>query len=232
MEFIRRQTFLIASVLLLSVQIIAAPSGGAPGTAVDPPWMRRVQVGSWTVAIIGGLIASFKAIDESRLNRKQRERELEESREAREQRARELRWRQAQIGTELVDKIDNDAQAWAATQMIDWEEREFKIGDVPVIITIDDVIRALRPYRDKCDKKDTFIRESFDALFYRYSSLERALSIDLVTFVDVSTPAEYYIGEMAKRRKTYGDYMKAFGFSTTLRFVDRFESWRSAGETT
>jgi uncharacterized protein HemX len=52
-----------------------------------------IQVGSWAVAIIGGLIAAGVAIYQQRANRKQRE--------------IELRWNQAKLGRELFDQMFN-----------------------------------------------------------------------------------------------------------------------------
>lgn len=226
----RCRGFMATLALIVSLNVIAAPAAESQGTdGLDPFWKDVAQTGAWSVAIVGGLIAAAKAIHESRLNREQRDRALDEAREARAQRNRDLRWRQAQVGTELVDKALNDPQAWDAAQMIDWEDREFKISDgTRVTVTLDDVARALRPYRDKCDLKDAYIREAFDALFYRYSSFERALNIDLVTFDDVATPAQYYIREMSKRRSVYEAYMSTFGFAAALRFANRFESWKAA----
>jgi hypothetical protein len=193
---------------------------------VDPFWMEVAQVSSWSVAVVGGLITAWRAIQESRANREQRKKELLEAQETREQRKKELRWSQAKVGTELVEKCQDDAMAWDAMLMIDFGERSFNIdSDKVVTITYDDVDSALRPVRGRFNDKETYIREAFDALFYRYSGFERALAIDLVTLDDVSSPAGYYVGVMANRASVFENYMKQFGFDTALQFVRRFSSW-------
>lgn len=219
-------TFLLAAALLTAV---AAPATAKKADGLDPVWKDVVQIAAWGVAIVGGLIAAGKAIQESRANREQRERTLEEARETREQRVRELRWRQAQIGSELVDRMMNEVLAWKAMEILDWENLEIELSSGERLpVTMSEVLRALRPYRDACTTKEKCVRDAFDSLFYYMGRMDKSVSIELTGLDDVSQPISYYIDQMARNRAVYEAYMGAFGFSGALNFARRFPSWTIA----
>ncbi|HYC59320.1 MAG TPA: hypothetical protein VEK79_07115 [Thermoanaerobaculia bacterium] len=188
------------------------------------------QVAAWVAAVIGGAVAVQKAVSESRANRQLRERTLAEAQENRQQREKDLRWRKAQIGYELVEKMLKDRAAWRAMEMIDWPDVELELaGGDKFRVTPDAIIQALRPVREKCTPEEKRIRDAFDALFYHMSRLEKSVTIELTTLDDVSLPIAYYIEQMAQRRGLFEDYMKAFGHTGALALASRFEFWRGAG---
>ena len=224
----------LAVTFLLVVALQAAAASPVPAKktdGLDPVWKDVIQVTTWGVAIVGGLIAAGKAISESRANREQRERALEEARETREQRVRELRWRQAQIGSELVDRMMNEALAWKAMEILDWENLEIELSSGErQPLDMSEVVRALRPYRDICTPKEKCVRDAFDALFYYMGRMDKSVSIELTGLDDVSQPISYYIDQMARNRVAYEDYMVSFGFSGALNFARRFPSWATAAD--
>jgi len=80
------------------------------------PFLKDViQVASWVVAVIGGLIAAFVAIRQLKSNT--------------EQRKTELRWRQANAAKEIISDIHSNYWAKNAVTMLDWSEgkHRFKI---------------------------------------------------------------------------------------------------------
>lgn len=83
----------------------------ASGIGIEQFWMDLAQLIGAAVAIVGAGVAVFKALDEVRLNREQRDRQLEEAKVARALRDRDLRWRQAEDGKRLVDEMTADRYA-------------------------------------------------------------------------------------------------------------------------
>jgi hypothetical protein len=157
-----------------------------------------------------------------------RERTLAEAQENRQQRQRDLRWRQAQIGYELVEKMLSDRAAWDAMQMLDWADviLELPGGGEKFRLTREEVDHALRPVRERFTPKEKLVRDDFDALFYHMSRLDKSVTIELTTLDDVSLPIEYYIEQMASRRPVMEAYMKAFGHTGALALAQKFPSWR------
>jgi hypothetical protein len=178
-----------------------------------------VQVLSWGVAIIGGLIAAFKAIAEMRENR--------------EQRVRELRWKQATAAKEFFDEILADSRVNDALQMLDWSGRDYKIDeDTVATITSEDVWYALRTTNLKFTEKETYIRDCFDRLLYSVERIEQSISIGLFNFEDVQYPLEYYARKLrsGKKREAFEGFLRSYGYVLAKRFFYRFESWNSASD--
>lgn len=187
------------------------------------------QIAAWVAAVIGGLVALQKAVSESRANRELRERALAEAQENRQQREKDLRWRKAQIGYELVEKMLKDHAAWQAMEIIDWPDLDIALpGGQRLQVTNTLLGQALRPVREQCTPDQKLIRDAFDALFYHMARLEKSVAIELTTLEDVSLPIAYYIEQMAQRRSLFEDYMKAFSHTGALALADRFEAWRTS----
>lgn len=66
------------------------------------------QIAAWAVAVVGGLIAAFKAIDEWR---------------------KDLRWKQAEMAKTCLDEIQDSQLASAALKMLDWTGLSFELPD-------------------------------------------------------------------------------------------------------
>ena len=206
------------------------PASTAPTErdGLPPLWKDVFEVAAWAVAIVAGIITAATAVGESRANREQRERSLLEAREGRDQRARELRWRQAQIGSQLVSEMLEESLAWDAMQMLDWERLELTIRGEAVPISIGEVLHALRPRRDASGSVEKRIRDAFDALFHQMARLEQSVTIGLTTLDDISLPIEYYVGRMAEHQSVHEAYMREFGHQGALHLARRFQSWSEA----
>jgi hypothetical protein len=175
-----------------------------------------VQVISWAVAIIGGLIAAFRAISEMRENR--------------EQRVRELRWKQSTAAKEFFDELLANPSVSDALQMLDWSGREYKIdNDTTTTITSDDVWYALRTTNLKFTGKETYIRDCFDRLLYSVERIEQAIRIGLYNFEDVRYPLEYYARKIGggKKREAFEGFLKEYGYTLAEGLLNRFDSWRN-----
>jgi hypothetical protein len=173
---------------------------------------------SKAAAIVFGLITAWRAVREMKQSREQRDRAL-----AAEQ--KELRWRQARVGTEVVEKMLEDREVDDALNMIDWDSRSYKIDGQDVVVTADDLGAALVGRRGVFIRKQLFVRDVFDELFYYMGRLERMVALELTTFEDVTMPLDYYIELMARRQDVFGGYMRAF-HPTALKFVERFPAWK------
>src|SRR5689334_14801935 len=133
--------------------------------------MNVWQLGTWIVGIIGGLVAATVAIAQQIQNRRQRE--------------RELRWKQAECGKKLIDEIFHDPYSNAATLMLDSWQRSYSVPDAGKMdIDWDDHVRpALNVDSwDNEDPKSSFVRDSFDMLFYLLDRFECLLQVELTTF--------------------------------------------------
>jgi hypothetical protein len=183
---------------------------------MNPQVKDWVQIISWAVAIIGGLVAAFRAISEMQENR--------------EQRIRELRWKQATAAKEFFDEILTNPYVSDALQMLDWSGREYKIdSDTVATISSDDVWYALRITNLKFTEKETYIRDCFDRLLYSVERVEQSIRICLFNFEDVRYPLEYYVRKLSagKKRKAFEGFMKDYGYTLAEDFFNRFDSWRN-----
>ena len=84
------------------------------------------------VAIIGGLIAAFRAIVEMQQNRQQR--------------VKELRWRQANLAKDVLDEMFSHPYSENAVFMLDWDQgkRMYEVKkDTFESISYHDVISAI-----------------------------------------------------------------------------------------
>ena len=180
---------------------------------MNPLLKDCIQVGSWAVAIIGGLIAAGVALYQQRANRKQRE--------------IELRWNQAKLGRELFDQMFNTSGQ--ALVMLDYYEENRAFAAIPggdKTVGLKDILTAL----DNASRADKsiYIRERLDELFYHFERIENSIVNELVTFDDVICPSEYYAEILAKEKKVYAAYLKQAGYKRVPQFLDRFSQWRDA----
>src|SRR5262245_14231962 len=152
-----------------------------------------------------------------------------EFREGRLQRQRDLRWRQAEVGKGLNDEMQTDDRAWPAMQMLDSEEREFKLpNESKVTITTAEISTALDPNSKSSDETSIYIQDCFDTLFYFLAMLEHYISNTLICYEDVAYPIEYYVPLMAQFKPQIANYLKEYKLSRTQKFLERYQSWRDA----
>ncbi|MDZ7263694.1 MAG: hypothetical protein ONB16_03860 [candidate division KSB1 bacterium] len=167
-----------------------------------------------SVTIIGGFVAATIAIYNLILNRKIRE--------------KELRFKQAQMGKQIIEEMFDDEAAGNALLMIDFERRSFDVGSrKKLMITQNDVVRSLDPEMQDEDRRSIFIRECFDGLFYYLDRFEHFIKIGLITFEDVAVPLQYYATIMSKQKSVYMNYITLTQFERALIFLNRFSAWKN-----
>lgn len=174
------------------------------------------QILAWIVAIVGGLIAAFKAIAESRRN---------------------LRWKQAEMAKTCLDEIWHDPLAFAALRMLDWTGLSFPLHDedgrTPPI-SHKQRRESLRIVNTQFPPGDPgpFIRDAYDRLFDGFERLEHFIRIKLIRFEDVEPRLRYYVGKLASRdeRAVAELFLEAYGFPSAICFLKRFASWNPTAE--
>ena len=183
------------------------------------------EIGAWWVAIAGGAMAAYKAIQELHESNRQRH-------DAIEQRKDDLRWRRAEMAKQCLDEIRHDPAAAAAMKMIDWQNLRFIMSDGHQTAQIPRARRhsALRTTNLEFGDQERFIRDAFDAFFDGLQSLEHYIGISLIEFEDVSPALTYYVDKLAHPSEFHVmyTYMSEYGFKDALMLLDRFPAWKDA----
>jgi hypothetical protein len=80
---------------------------------------------------------------------------------------------------------------------------------------------------DEVPVVDRFIRDAFDSLLYRVGALEHYVSRDLVEFLDVQHPIDYYVNRMdsAGHREAIQHYICKYRFYRTKDFMVEHFAW-------
>ncbi|HYG09476.1 MAG TPA: hypothetical protein VD835_05850 [Pyrinomonadaceae bacterium] len=112
------------------------------------------------VGIIGGLMAAFIGIYQLW--------------QSNVQNGRELRWKQAELAREMVNKMMDD-EGWKAMEMMDWEDegREYEINGQKEKINVGGVYAALE--KSESTDRDRHIIDRLDRTFFLVSQLEAAV---------------------------------------------------------
>lgn len=185
--------------------------GQNKGCPMDTFTKDLLQAAAWGVAIVGGLIAAFKAIHETR--------------ESRHQRLRELRWRKAELARDIISSLFANVQLHNAFVMVDWSGRDFEIAPGRrETIYWEDLPGALRHWVEPVEfnDKEIYIRDCFDELFDGLNLLEHYLRTDLLEFEDVEFPMAYYIGQLKRRGDAVRVFMDHYGNGLARGFIHRF----------
>jgi hypothetical protein len=180
---------------------------------MNESFKNLIQVISWVVLSVGGLIAAFKAIYEMQQNR--------------EQRGEELRWRRANVAKGILDELFSNPHSQFATLILDWSERqreyEVKKGSNQVI-SYNEVVAALgKAQQADLNDKEVFIRDCFDCFFYLIDRIDHSIRIKLISFEDVDAPLRRYAKKIEIQKETYENFMKSQGYSLAIQFFKRFE---------
>jgi|SRR5918911_945448 hypothetical protein len=173
----------------------------------------RLESVAKLIGIIGGLIAVFTGIYQLG--------------QGTAQNARELRWKQAEMAREMVDKMMAD-EGWKAMEMMDWEDegRDYDINGQKEKINANAVYTALE--KSESNDKDRYIIDRLDRSFFLVSQLETAVRSGLVKIEDVRFPLSWYAAKrMCSRKKLFEDYMKENAAPETLQFFQRLDEWRN-----
>jgi hypothetical protein len=169
------------------------------------------ETAAYLVAAVGGPIAAFWA--------------LVQWRDSINQRKREHRWRQSEIGRQLINELfDADADAGAALEILDGERHHLDIrGGNTVTVSSDDISKALTITADKCDKSRQ-IRRVFDALFYHLERIQHMIDIGLVTHEDVLKPTQYYCQTLRPWNAVIERYLRATGYTKALALIHALQA--------
>lgn len=165
------------------------------------------------VGIMGGLIAAFVGVYQLW--------------QSNVQNGRELRWKQAELAREMVNKMLAD-EGWKAMEMMDWDDegRVYEIDGHKEKINVRAVYAALE--KNESDDKDRHIIDRLDRAFFLVSQLEAAVRSDLVKIEDVKFPLSWYAAKrMCPRKQLFEDYMKENAAPETLQFFQRLDEWRN-----
>ncbi len=178
----------------------------------------RFDIGSKSVAILGGILSIIALVVTLHLNNQQRAIDTD-------QRAKELRWNQAKLAKDLVDAVMSDKKAFNALRMTDWSKFDYSVDGGPKgEIKFGDVMYALDPKHDEqLLTNHVYIRECFDRLFYHMGEIKRSVRNGLVKFEDIKSPLDYYIDQMRKNEepyKMYSEYMKHLKHQDALILYD------------
>ena len=180
----------------------------------DAEWYKItkdcIQGLSWAGAIIAAAMAVFKGISEIKENRLQRE--------------RELRWQQANIGRELVDKMVH-SQAAIALRMLEYADETTIFEGIPgsdKAVNKQDIIVALSLNSQTSSPKYTYIRECFEILLYHVERLEYYIQNNLITAEDVKFPLEYYTPIIEINKDLFVAYAEHCKYRRAVRFFERF----------
>lgn len=177
----------------------------------EPP--DRLESYVKLVGIIGGLIAAFIGIYQLW--------------QSNVQDGRELRWKQAELAREMVNKMVAD-EGWKAMEMMDWadEGREYEINGQKMKVNALAVYAALE--KSESTDKDRYIIDRLDCAFFLVSQLESAVRSELVKFEDVRFPLSWYAAKrLCPRKPLFEAYMKENAAPETLQFFQRLEEWRN-----
>jgi hypothetical protein len=141
--------------------------------------------------------------------------------------ARELRWKQAGLAREMVNKMVED-EGWKAMEMMDWDDagRDYEINGKKEKINVHTVYAALE--KSESTDADRYIIDRLDRSFFLISQLESAVRSELVRIEDVKFPLSWYAAKrMCPRKKLFEDYMNENAAPETLQFFRRLDEWNN-----
>lgn len=181
----------------------------AQESRLNPTTKDVAQLVVWLVAVLGGLYGVWSGINESKAHRAQQE--------------AQLRWQQAELARQILEKLGDNPKAKSAMRMLDWSGREFEVapGHRDRIKT-EEMITALRTDDLKFTDKEVFVRDCFDDLFDGFELIEHYVRIRLIRFDDVKAPISYYVQKLNEHRESIQNYLREYDFALAKALVDRF----------
>lgn len=184
------------------------------------------QLVVWIVTIGVALWGIHKGVTESNLHLQQQESD-------RRQREKDLRWQQAKLGRETVEKLLASPNTRSALRLLDWHEQEFETGlGQKIKIEQKELGNLLTSYGLRPEEK--VIRNTFDDLFDGFELMEHSLQQKLMAFDDVALPLRYYVKKLAalnertfenssQRKCVISYYLKTYEFELASKFLERFK---------
>lgn len=189
---------------------------------MDPLLKDLIQVMTWLIAAIGGVIAAFKAVYELKRSNEERAEALQERRD-------QFRWRQAEMARTILDQTWRDELAKSALRMLDWSGLKYeRAGRITEPITHDNMYYALRTSNTQFTDDEHYVRDCFDQLFDDFERIEHYLNIGLVNWEDIQGRLDYYVSLLARQKPIYEQFLATYQFKLALRLLSRFPQWSVA----
>jgi len=134
---------------------------------MDPFIKDLIEVATWLVAVIGGVIAAFKAVSELH-------RSNEERAEAIRERQVQFRWRQAEMARTILDQTWSNSSTRSALKMLDWSGLKYERANATTEpITHENVNDALRTTNLRFTDDEQYVRDCFNQLFDDFERIRR-----------------------------------------------------------
>jgi hypothetical protein len=161
-----------------------------------------MQIIVWCITIIGGILAAVKIIYELTNTRKVRG---------------------AELALKIFEKADENPGIKNAYTMLDWDGSTYEIEKGrKEVICFEDLADCLRVTKLKFNKKEKFVRDSFDELFELFEQLELYLKKKLILFEDVYVRTRYYVDKIIKRETHFSPFLDYYNYTYAKAFINRF----------
>lgn len=180
---------------------------------MDKLIMDEVQLISWIIAMIAGIITAIIAI--SSFRKSIRERKLD------------LLWKQANVAKEFIHEIHTNKYSGAAISMLDWfvidKADNFDTSKITEI-EYEEVLVAIPKIIDRTyNDKEHYILDCFDWFFYYIDRSEQHIVDGLFLFDNVKYIFFPYFKKIYQNKELYETFMKERCYLLAPNFWKRFE---------
>jgi len=162
-----------------------------------------VQMLSWLVTSIGGIIAASIA--------------LYQMRQSRRQRVEELRWKKASTALELINQLHRNPYSSTAIHILDWWDADrltITVDETPVEVSHAQLREILCKRRSEVtDKTAQYVWDSFDWMFYFIDRIAHFERITLVEVGDVLPVFSPYLLRIDTHRHLFDQLITAQGYT-------------------
>jgi hypothetical protein len=186
----------------------------------------KVEVVTGILTVIGLIVAIIALFQTVSSIRQASTIATHDRKEALSQAIKDLRWRQTVEAQGAIRRMLDDAQAFEAMAMSDFEDRSFVVNGKSIHITFIEVQRALAPELESFSDLQIFIRDRFDTLLAHLELMQQGVDAKIFILQDLIFPIDYYIERIEKNigLSTVKDYIRKFGFPKSERFIDSIVS--------
>lgn len=181
---------------------------------MDPLVMDQVQLVSWIIAIIAGVITALIAINSFR--------------ESIRERQRDLLWKQANVAKDFMNEVLTHEFSGKAILMLDWfsiDKTDYLDISKVTQINYEEVLEAIPKIATRSfNKKEKDILDCFDWLFYYIDRTEQHIIDGLFRFDNVKYIFFPYYKKIYQHKSLYEDFMKDRCYFLAPNFLKRFET--------
>jgi len=201
-----------------------------------------VKIVAGLAAVGGGLLAAFKFLGDYKCDLELRTIEQEQREVERQQREDERTHHHINLARELLTTLFDDRLSRDALRLLDWEAREYPVGNQWFTITSRDVINGLRITADRANPRpdareremqspgvdlrlnftpeEQYVRDCFERLYDQFDSLEHFIRRGLLDIADLHTPLAYYVRKI-NAAPEQRQFLETYGYKLTLAFLAR-----------